>query len=190
MQIDARRVIDCAWIALALIWLITSVTSKRTLRTQPAGSRIVQVCLTIVAFFLIFDPSLRIGFLAWRFVTKSPLLSWIGAALTVAGILFAIWARFLLGRNWSANVTVKRDHELIRSGPYALVRHPIYSGFSLAILGTALAFGEVGDLIGLILAIIGWRLKWLVEEQFMMEQFGAEYVDYRRHVKALVPFIW
>jgi hypothetical protein len=92
MQIDARKVIDSAWIVIGIVWLIGSVTSKRTVRTQSGGSRIVQACLTIAAFFLIFDSSLRVGSLGWRFVPKSPAVSWIGAALTVAGILFAIWA--------------------------------------------------------------------------------------------------
>jgi protein-S-isoprenylcysteine O-methyltransferase Ste14 len=187
---DARKIIDYAWIAIGMLWLISSVTSKPTLRRQSTGSRIVQACLTIAAFFLLFDSDLAIGPLGWRFVAKSAVVSWIGAAITVSGILVALWARFLLGRNWSANVTIKRDHQLIRTGPYALVRHPIYSGFSLAILGTAIAFGEIRDLIALVLAVTGWRLKLVVEEQFMMEQFGAEYVDYKRHVKALVPFVW
>lgn len=190
MQIDARKVIDYAWIVIGIVWVISSITSKRTVRSQSTASRVVQACLTIAAYFLLFDPDLAVGPLAWRLVPKSSVVPWIGCALTVAGLVFTMWARFRLGRNWSANVTVKHDHQLIRSGPYALVRHPIYSGFSLAIFGTAIAFGEVRDLIALILAVTGWRLKSLVEEQFMMEQFGAEYVHYKRDVKALVPFLW
>lgn len=190
MHITARHIIDYAWIGIAILWLITSVTAKRSVRSQSLASRLFELCLTIAAFFLIFNPSLAIGPLAWRVVPKSPVSSGLGAVLTVAGILFAVWARFILGRNWSANVTVKQDHQLIRTGPYALVRHPIYSGLSLALLGTAIAFGQLRDVIALILAVTAWRLKSLVEERFMMEQFGTEYVDYKRRVKALVPFVW
>lgn len=186
----ARKIIDYAWIVTAILWLIGSITAKQTIRTHTSSSRIVQICLLVAAFFLLFDSSLGIGPLGWRFVPHSPIASYIGLALTLAGILLALWARFLLGRNWSAAVTVKKDHELIRGGPYAAVRHPIYTGFSLGVLGTAIAFGEVRCLIALVLAVTGWRLKSLVEEQFMMEQFGAEYVDYKGHVKALVPFLW
>jgi protein-S-isoprenylcysteine O-methyltransferase Ste14 len=96
----------------------------------------------------------------------------------------------LIGRNWSSNVTVKEDHQLMRTGPYALVRHPIFAGLLLGMLGTALQAGEVRGLIGMALATIAWRTKLIMEEQFMTEQFGAEYASYKRDVKALVPFIW
>ncbi len=190
MHADVLTIIDDAWIVTGIVWLIGSVTSKQTVRTQSSGSRIVQGCLTIAAFFLFFDSSLRVGPLGWRFVPASPALSYTGMSLTLAGLLLTLWARLLLGRNWSATVTVKQDHQLIRTGPYAVVRHPIYTGLLLALLGTAIAIGEIRGLVAWVLALIGWKLKSLVEEQFMMEQFGAKYVDYKRHVKALVPFVW
>jgi protein-S-isoprenylcysteine O-methyltransferase Ste14 len=98
--------------------------------------------------------------------------------------------RALLGSNWSATVTVKQHHELIRRGPYAIVRHPIYSGFLLGVLGTALALGEVRGLVALALAFAGWYLKARNEEQFLVEQFGDAYVGYRRNVKQLIPFVF
>ena len=114
---------------------------------------------------------------------------WTGFAVTVAGAAFAIWARLLLGANWSATVTVKQNHELKRTGPYAIVRHPIYSGFLLAMLGTAIAYGEIRGLIALLIALIAWRVKSLIEERFMMDQFGEQYVQYKREVRALIPFV-
>ena len=85
---------------------------------------------------------------------------------------------------------MKQDHELVRNGPYALVRHPIYSGLALAILGTALAVGEVRCLLAFILVVFEFKRKSLQEERFMIEQFGAQYVQYRREVKSLIPFVW
>ena len=85
---------------------------------------------------------------------------------------------------------IKRDHQLIRSGPYSFVRHPIYSGLLLAILGTATYIGEIRGLFALALAIIGLKWKSLTEESFMQEQFGSSYIEYKRHVKALIPFVW
>ena len=95
-----------------------------------------------------------------------------------------------MDRNWSSNVTVKVNHELRRHGPYAFVRHPIYSGLLLGLFGTALAIGEMCDRSGFALAFIGWRTKSLVEERFMQEQFGDRYSLYKREVKALIPFVY
>ncbi|MBV9269207.1 MAG: isoprenylcysteine carboxylmethyltransferase family protein [Acidobacteriaceae bacterium] len=108
----------------------------------------------------------------------------------MAGIIFDLWARFVLGRNWSGTVTVKQDHELVQSGPYGVVRHPIYSGFLLALAGTVIAQGDVGAFLGLVLATLALRLKSLTEEAFMTQQFGSQYTTYKRTVKALIPFVW
>ncbi len=101
----------------------------------------------------------------------------------------AVSARIFLGRNWSAVVTIKQDHEIIRRGPYALVRHPMYSGFLLAMLGTAVAMGEVRGLLAIGLAFLGLWLKLRTEESFLVEQFGVQYVQYRQETKALIPFV-
>jgi protein-S-isoprenylcysteine O-methyltransferase Ste14 len=103
-----------------------------------------------------------------------------------------MWARVRLGSNWSAMVTVKQDHELILRGPYAVVRHPIYSGFLLALAGTAIAVGEIRAFIGLGVAFIGFFLKSAAEERFMREEFSEfsdEYARYSQRVKRLIPFI-
>lgn len=110
--------------------------------------------------------------------------------LTMAGVIFAIWARIALGTNWSGFVTVKQNHELIRSGPYALVRHPIYAGITVAVLGTAIFDGEMRGIVLIIATIPALLYKINLEEQFMTEQFGSEYVDYRETTKTLVPFLW
>jgi len=94
-----------------------------------------------------------------------------------------------IGRNWSGRVTIKQQHELIQDGPYSLVRHPIYSGFLLALLGTAMVRGELHGLIGFALAALGWTFKLRTEEAFLAQQFGNAYLDYKQRVKALVPFV-
>jgi protein-S-isoprenylcysteine O-methyltransferase Ste14 len=177
------------WVATGIVWLISALASKPTARSEPVWSRVMHLAIMTAAFFLLFYPKLPIGPLAWRFVPDSPVIAWAGLALTFAGCLFAVWARLLLGGNWSASVTVKQNHTLIRKGPYTIVRHPIYSGFLLGMLGTALALGQVRGIAGLILASMGWHMKSRVEEAYMIEQFGAAYVAYRREVKALIPFV-
>lgn len=190
MQAIVHRLIGCLWMGVGIVWLVTSVMAKTTARKQSARSRVLHIGIEILAFLLVFDSDFRIGPLNRRFVSESAASAYSGLAVTLLGLFVTLWARFFLGRNWSANVTVKEDHELVRSGPYRFVRHPIYSGLVLALIGTAIEFGKIGCLVGVFFALIGWRLKSLVEEQFMEEQFRSEYVRYKREVKALVPFVW
>jgi len=108
----------------------------------------------------------------------------------MAGVAFAIWARLILGRNWSGMVTVKQDHELIRRGPYALVRHPIYTGIAFAGIGTAIFYGEISGLIVIVAMLSVLLHKMKVEERFMTEQFGSAYTDYQEKTKAFLPLVW
>ena len=177
------------WIGLAILWLAGASTAKRDKRAEPAGSRLGHLVLMILPLRCSFIQLLRVGVLADRWLPESPATAYAGLAITLGGAGFATWARLYIGRNWSAKVTIKQDHELVRGGPNAVVRHPIYSGLLMAVLGTAVAFGEVRGLVAFVLASIGWRMKSLVEEKFMMEQFGVEYEKYKREVKALIPFV-
>jgi protein-S-isoprenylcysteine O-methyltransferase Ste14 len=121
--------------------------------------------------------------------TPPLLLGWIGAALTVGGIAFAIWARLHLGRNWSVRPAKKVDHELVTSGPYRQVRHPIYTGMIIAILGSALT-GSLFALIIFVIVGITFALRVGKEERFMLELFPDAYPAYRRRTKRLIPFVW
>jgi protein-S-isoprenylcysteine O-methyltransferase Ste14 len=112
-----------------------------------------------------------------------------GFAVTFLGLSLAIWARTALGHNWSGRITFKENHELIRHGPYAHVRHPIYSGILTMLLGTAIAIGRLGGFIGLPLVVLGVWLKLTQEEALMTEHFQAEYVSYRSSVRALIPHL-
>jgi len=181
--------IEWIWAAVGVVWLIGTLVSKQTARREPTSSRLLHMAIMVAVFALPFSARLHVGPLAWRFVPASPVIAWTGLALTAAGCAFAIWARLLLGGNWSSSVTVKQDHRLIRRGPYAIVRHPIYSGFLLGLLGTALALGELRGIVALALAGIGWHVKSRREEAFMTAEFGAEYTRYQREVKALIPFV-
>jgi protein-S-isoprenylcysteine O-methyltransferase len=189
MQGDVYRHIERIWAAVGIVWLIAALASKQTARREAVSSSLVHIAIMGAAFALLFGAALRVGPLAWRFVPESPVIAWAGLVLTAAGCAFAIWARMLLGGNWSAHVTVKHGHRLIRQGPYTIVRHPIYTGFLLALLGAALALGELRGIAGLALAFIGWRMKSRLEEAFMTAQFGAAYTEYQRQVKALIPFV-
>ena len=128
-------------------------------------------------------------FFAHPLFTPTLILGWASALLTAIGIGFAIWARVNLGRNWSSRPTVKEQHELVTTGPYAYVRHPIYSGIMLAALGTALVTSIFG--IGVLVFIsITFALRMHKEEKIMLELFPEQYPEYQKHTKRLVPFVW
>ena len=181
--------IEAAWVAFCAYWFIMAFGVKRAVKRQSLSSRGLHIAVGVVAYVLLFTDYLSWGPLAWRFLPDSRAWAAAGAVVTWAGVALAIWARTILGRNWSATVTVKQEHTLIRNAPYSTVRHPIYSGLLLAGLGTALAVGELHSLLAVAIGLVGFRIKSRLEEQFMVEQFGQEYEDYRQHSWALVPFV-
>jgi protein-S-isoprenylcysteine O-methyltransferase Ste14 len=162
-------------------------TVKRIRTREPLLARTLYLIPVIIGVQLLFWSRLRFEVLTARFVPPNPVLEWFGVALTAFGILFTFWARFHIGRNWSGQVVIKEQHELIRSGPYARVRHPIYTGLLLAIFGTALALGEVRGLIGFVLVAYYFFGKAKREERVMSQEFGEQYAEYRRRTGMLVP---
>lgn len=194
MHAAVFSIIEWIWVAVGAVWLAAALRYKKVARREALASRLLHLLILVVALALLFPDlafvgKLPAGPLDRRFVPDSPAVAWAGVVLAAAGCAFAIWARMLLGGNWSGSVTVKQDHQLMRKGPYAIVRHPIYSGFLLGLAGTALALGEWRGILGLLLAFVAWFTKSRAEETFMTVQFGAAYGEYQRHVKALIPFV-
>jgi len=177
------------WLGWLAYWFVAARDVKATRRHEPRLTRLLHIALIVLAALLL---AFRIDALAWldeRFLPPTMIAYWLGLVMLAAGIAIAVWARRYLGRNWSGTVTVKQDHKLVRSGPYRFVRHPIYTGLLLAILGTAVAIGEWRGLIAFALIIAGFLLKIRTEERFMSETFADAYARYRAEVPALVPFI-
>jgi protein-S-isoprenylcysteine O-methyltransferase Ste14 len=181
--------LDIIWVAIGLVWLAGSLTSKKTVRSAPATFTVVHIILLIMAGLLLFTRWFEPTVLGTQILPSNLGVYYTGLALAALGAAFAIWARLYLGRNWSGFVTVKQDHELIRSGPYALVRHPIYTGFLLAIFGTAIVEAQIRGFLAFVIFSIAWHFKARVEERFMVEQFGQQYEVYRCQVKGLIPYI-
>lgn len=177
------------WIGTGVFWVVGWLAVKRAARRQSWSSRLGQAGIAAGGYFLIFDPALRLGPFAWRIAPDLAWVAWMGLAITIAGLALAVWARVTMGKNWSAMVTVKKQHELVRRGPYRIVRHPMYSGIILAALGTVIVFGRASGLFGLVLVFVGFWLKLRLEEQFMTEEFGAQYIQFKQQVRALIPFV-
>jgi len=178
------------WIVFFVYWQIKAANTKTTQRLEPASSRILRIFIFLVAIILLSTTRIPLAWLYLQLWPQSVLLFWLGAAVTVGGLLFAVWARVHLGRNWSRSVTIKQDHELITSGPYAVVRHPIYTGILTGFVGMAIAIGQVRGLIVLALIFLAFWLKFRMEEQWMRSQFGETYTAYASHTSALVPYLF
>jgi protein-S-isoprenylcysteine O-methyltransferase Ste14 len=176
------------WWGWGLYWMLSALRNKATQRRESLASRLAHVLPLAVGAALLAWPARRWGALAWRLWAPSFATHWFGVVLVIAGLAFAIWARVHLAGNWSGTVTVKQGHELIRSGPYAYVRHPIYTGLITALLGTTLASGTVHAAIGLAIITVSFVHKSRIEEGFMRETFPGEYQRYSAEVPALIPF--
>jgi protein-S-isoprenylcysteine O-methyltransferase Ste14 len=177
------------WIVFLVYWQIRAIGAKATQRLEPIGSRIVRSIVFLAAIALLMLQHIPLPWLYLQIFPQGLAAFWVGAAVTVAGLAFAVWARGYLGSNWSSSVTIKHDHQLIVSGPYALVRHPIYTGILTGFLGSAIALAQVRGVIALLLVALVLWAKLSMEEKWMREQFGATYDAYSRRVRALVPFI-
>ena len=189
MQLDVQHYINAVWLLVAIYWTLGIVRAKPTVKRESTLSSALHVVIGCAAVLLVWDPATGIGCLGRRLTSAAAWVQWLALAATICGCGFAIWARACLGSNWSAMVTVKQNHELILRGPYTVVRHPMYSGFLLALAGTTIAVGEVRAFIGLALAFIAFYLKSAAEEKFMREEFSVDYARYSQRVRRLIPFI-
>jgi protein-S-isoprenylcysteine O-methyltransferase Ste14 len=175
------------WIAFVVYWSVAAKNSGAAKSSESKRSRGVHELLLNVGLLLLFVPlpGLTAFFLAHaRSVTLA------GLGVQAAFFLLAWWSRRHLGRNWSTNVRIAEGHELVRSGPYRSVRHPIYTAMLGMALGTTIVSGQYHSLLGLLIIAIAYWRKIRIEEATLREAFAAEYDEYRRKSWALVPLIF
>ncbi len=178
------RLIDAFWLILIAYLIVSAIGVKQETRRHLLQS--VGLMLAIIASFLL--PRLPV-FHFVNFRPASPVVSCIGVILCAAGMAFLVWGRQHLGRNWSQTVSIKKGHELVTSGPYRFVRHPMYAGGLIACIGSAIVCGGAWIFLLVILgAIFLWRVG--AEDKLMEQQFPNEYPDYKKRTKALIPFVW
>ncbi len=180
-------IIEYCWIAWVVFWAVMAFTTKRTIeRSGVVGYRLV--ALILIAGWVSAGRLLHISSESQLWQTTLA-LGVVTDCIVVAGAAFTVWARITLGRNWSAEVTVKQDHELIESGPYALARHPIYTGLIFMGLGTAINYGRAIG-FALLLSVCGavwWKARQ--EERIMSRHFPDAYAEYKMRVRAIIPFL-
>jgi protein-S-isoprenylcysteine O-methyltransferase Ste14 len=178
------------WLAWLAYWIVSARNVKAVSRRETAASRLSYTILLLAGGLLMGSHNIPVPWLNARLLPRTLPVYWTGIAALAAGLIVAVWARGRLGGNWSATVTIKDGHDLIRTGPYAWVRHPIYSGLLLALLGTAITIGEWRAFVALAFFAASFVFKLRLEERFLGEAFGEDYTQYRAEVPALVPFVY
>lgn len=189
-MITPSRCLSFLWGLWAVAWLLAAAWSARTVKRDSPGSRLLYMVLMGGGALLVFLRPQRPGMLGQPLLPYAAWVAWLGVALTAIGFGFSGWARIQIGRNWSGTVTLKEGHELVRSGPYAVTRHPIYTGLLLAMVGTALTHDTLASVLGTVVLTAGVVAKARLEEKLLLSHFGDAYRDYRARVPALIPRPW
>jgi protein-S-isoprenylcysteine O-methyltransferase Ste14 len=179
-----KEIVGIAWIVFVVVWVISAASAKRSVkgnffRFAPARVAIVFACL---AAFRHSGHGLREGI-------TNPEFALTGLVLCTVGIGLAFWARFHIGRNWGAPMSLKKDPELVTSGPYTFIRHPIYTGVLTALIGTAIVEGYAW-FIAVAVAFVYFIYSAITEEKNMTAQFPEAYPAYRQRSKMLIPFVF
>jgi protein-S-isoprenylcysteine O-methyltransferase Ste14 len=178
------------WLVLVIVWVVGALRTKRTVQSQSSASQLLYTAILLVGVYMIFAKQSGIPWLDRQLFSVNIPIVLAGLLVVLIGVAFSIWGRLILGSNWSNRVTVKENHTLVRTGPYRIVRHPIYSGILLGMLGSALQRGGIRCFVGVLICGLSFWLKTRAEERFMVQSFGEQYLHYRDKVKALAPFIF
>ncbi len=177
------------WCVFYGYWLVKARSTKDNVYVQGFWGILISRVGILAVFVLLYFPRLSTGWMGLRVLPKSYAIGIAADILCAAGVSFALWARAVLGSNWSGAVTIKKDHEIITRGPYRVVRHPIYTGYLFATLGSALAVGEIRAVIALAMIVGGIIRKAGVEESLLSGRFPDTYPAYKKRTKKLIPFI-
>ena len=190
VEITADKASELAgwlWSLLMLVWLALWLRMKRAKRLESPSEMLQHALPVTLGFWLLFGSLDNWGWLDYRLLPNAP-ARWIaGLALTAFGIGLSIWARLTLGSNWSGVVTLKKGHELIRAGLYRRIRHPIYAGVLLGMIGTAMIRGHLRGWLGFAVVWATFYFKARREERFLHEEFGQGFEEHKRNTGMFLP---
>jgi protein-S-isoprenylcysteine O-methyltransferase Ste14 len=182
-----RALVEIPWIVFIVYWIIGAIATRANRATESFASRFAVLLFEGVGYVLIFSGSTGIGFLGTRFIPRTMAGEILGVVLLWSGVGLAIWARYHLAEYWSARVTIKEGHQLIRTGPYTYLRHPIYSGLVLATIGSAVVIDAWRCVLGTCLVLVGYCFKAKKEEAMLSLQFGEAFCEHQKHTGFLMP---
>jgi protein-S-isoprenylcysteine O-methyltransferase Ste14 len=181
--------IPALWLAWLAYWWLASKGVKPTERRESLASRLLHIVPLGLSGILLASNRFHLGVLNVHLLAPALWQFWVAAFMTAAGLLFTVWARVHLGGNWSGTVTIKQHHDLVVTGPYAIVRHPIYTGLLAALIGAAVARDDWRGVLAVLLALAALWRKLRLEERWMAVRFGGRYAAYARAVPALLPLL-
>ena len=189
MGLLAKNVITVCWGTFFVVWVLAALFTKRTVYHQSGARNLSYMLPIVLGWYLVFR-GYRFGSpFNLHLIPQTEAILVAAALFCLAGVGLCLWARAVLGRNWSGTVTLKENHELIVRGPYQFVRHPIYTGLLIMILGTWMEQAHLAGLIGFVLVFISLWIKSSGEEELMLQQFPDQYPAYRQRVKRIIPFL-
>ena len=171
------------WMAWLAYWIVAARSAAGGASFERRASRLLHLVAALISLAALLFRPVHFG------LPCGGALDVAGDLVTGFGLAFAIWARIHLGQCWSGRVEVKQGHRVVRTGPYAWVRHPIYAGILMAIAGSAMVAGELSAFLAVVIMTAAYLRKIRMEEAVLRQSFGSEYEAYQREVKALVPFV-
>lgn len=174
-------------------WILSAMYTRLRVKKVSSGQRntqrIVHLSFVIIAFFITLFQFRHITF--WnKSISDNLTVQYTGVVILITSLLFAVWARVTLGRNWSGAIQKVEGQRLVRSGPYKYIRNPIYTGIIFGFFGTFITFGTMASLVGFIIILLIYIIKINNEQKFLMKEFGEEYRKYIAESWALIPFIF
>lgn len=175
------------WIGFLIYWSAAAGRHVEKRSEESAASRALHRNLLNLALVLLF---VSIPGMRWRYLPPSVWTAPVGLAVMAAATLLHVWARAHLGRSWTSEVVIQQDHQLVTSGPYRLVRHPVYTALIALALGTAIVSGRIVSLLGAAVMLTAYARKLRLEERGLSGAFGARWDDYRQRSWALLPWIY
>jgi protein-S-isoprenylcysteine O-methyltransferase Ste14 len=175
------------WSVFGIYWVASGLRAKAPATHEAHWYRFLRLSILALVFLLLFWSRAASGFLGARFLPEIPVVAYAGFIATFIGLAIALWARLHLGRYWSDKVVLKVDHQLIRTGPYAHTRHPIYSGVLFAVLGTALVLGEWRGLLAFMTLLVNYSIKAKKEERILAARFISEFREHEADAGFLFP---
>ena len=185
----AKTIISACWGIFIAVWILAAVFAKRTVYRESGSRRLRYILPILLGWYLIFR-GYRLGPpFNNELLPETDALLVAAAILCLFGLGFCLWARAVLGRNWSGTVTLKENHELIVRGPYRFVRHPIYTGLLAMLIATWMNHSHIAGMIGLMLTFLSFWIKLGQEEDVMRKQFPDQYAAYAGRVKRVIPFV-
>lgn len=188
-QVRMLHLLGWIWAVFGVYWILVAGRGRAEYTSEWALYRVLRLAILLLIFLLLFAKWTAIGPLGSRLFPQKALVTYAGFVLVVLGIALALWARIHLGQFWSDKVVLKVDHRLIRTGPYAHLRHPIYSGVLLGVAGTALVLDEWRGVLAFVILLTNYWIKAKREDAILAAAFTSEFAEHKKHAGFLLPVL-